>query len=344
MINILILGHKGMLGHMLFKVFNKNIKYNIITSDLRYPNWDKKMFEGIDFVINCIGAIPQKTNNFDINWQIPIWLNEELNCKIIHPASDCEVDNSDYGISKSKATDFIINKAKTTKIIQTSIIGPELNSNASLLEWFLSQRGVVYGYTQAIWNGITTLEWSKQCEKIINNWDNYPTLNVFHSNKVSKFELLNIIKDLKGEYKILSAPLANDPKAEPHKREWIKKNLAFFPPKEVIISADKYKWAKQPDGTPNILIDDFGSNIRNWEAKGGVGFKHKDHKFERTAGLLKDYFNKPVEERELDKDEEAEKERIVKGMKKNKSDFKKRYGKDAEAVMYATATKMAKSG
>ena len=48
MINILILGHKGMLGHMLFKVFNKNIKYNIITSDLRYPNWDKKMFEGID--------------------------------------------------------------------------------------------------------------------------------------------------------------------------------------------------------------------------------------------------------------------------------------------------------
>ena len=68
------------------------------------------------------------------------------------------------------------------------------------------------------------------------------------------------------------------------------------------------------------------------------------NKFERTAGLLKDYFNKPVDERELDKGEETEKERIVKGMKKNKSDFKKRYGKDAEAVMYATATKMAKSG
>jgi hypothetical protein len=29
-------------------------------------------------------------------------------------------------------------------------------------------------------------------------------------------------------------------------------------------------------------------------------------------------------------------------MKKNKSDFKDRYGKDAEAVMYATATKNAK--
>ena len=30
-------------------------------------------------------------------------------------------------------------------------------------------------------------------------------------------------------------------------------------------------------------------------------------------------------------------------MKKNKADFKKRYGKDADAVMYATATKMAKN-
>ncbi len=29
-------------------------------------------------------------------------------------------------------------------------------------------------------------------------------------------------------------------------------------------------------------------------------------------------------------------------MKKNKDDFEKRYGKDAKAVMYATATKMAK--
>jgi len=47
-------------------------------------------------------------------------------------------------------------------------------------------------------------------------------------------------------------------------------------------------------------------------------------------------------ERELSNDEEKEKERLVKGMKKNKSDFKDRYGDDAEAVMYATATKRAK--
>jgi hypothetical protein len=49
-----------------------------------------------------------------------------------------------------------------------------------------------------------------------------------------------------------------------------------------------------------------------------------------------------LSERSLTKGEENKKEKIVKGMKKNKDDFKKRYGKDAEAVMYATATKNAK--
>jgi len=53
--------------------------------------------------------------------------------------------------------------------------------------------------------------------------------------------------------------------------------------------------------------------------------------------------DRELDERELTKGEEDRKEDIVKGMKKNKSDFKKRYGDEAEAVMYATATKMAKN-
>src|SRR6056300_977332 len=100
-------------------------------------------------------------------------------------------------------------------------------------------------------------------------------------------KLLGIIKQVKGNYKILSSPLANDPKSEPHKREWIEKNLDFFPPTEVIITKDKAKYATNPDGTPNILIDDYGVNIAAWESAGGIGFKHKDHKFERTAKKLK---------------------------------------------------------
>ena len=51
-----------------------------------------------------------------------------------------------------------------------------------------------------------------------------------------------------------------------------------------------------------------------------------------------------MNERELTKDEMSDREDYVKGMKKNKKDFKKRYGDDAESVMYATATKMAKEG
>ena len=49
-----------------------------------------------------------------------------------------------------------------------------------------------------------------------------------------------------------------------------------------------------------------------------------------------------VAERKLSKSEKKKKEKVVKGMKKSKKDFEKRYGDDAESVMYATATKMAK--
>ena len=49
-----------------------------------------------------------------------------------------------------------------------------------------------------------------------------------------------------------------------------------------------------------------------------------------------------LSERELSKSEEDEKEDIVKGMKKNTKDFKKRYGKNAKNVMYGAATNIAK--
>ena len=45
--------------------------------------------------------------------------------------------------------------------------------------------------------------------------------------------------------------------------------------------------------------------------------------------------------RSMSKGEMDKREKIVKSMKSDKAGFKKRYGKDADAVMYATATKMA---
>jgi len=50
-----------------------------------------------------------------------------------------------------------------------------------------------------------------------------------------------------------------------------------------------------------------------------------------------------LSEKKLTKPEKKEKEKIVMGLKGQKKDFAKRYGKkDAESVMYATATKLAK--
>lgn len=100
-------------------------------------------------------------------------------------------------------------------------------------------------------------------------------------------DLLGLIKKVKGSYNICSSPLADDPRSEPHKKEWIRKNLDFFPPNNIYITHDKAKYAVHSDGTPNILIDDYGVNIDKWEQAGGIGFKYKDHKFERTAKALK---------------------------------------------------------
>lgn len=49
-----------------------------------------------------------------------------------------------------------------------------------------------------------------------------------------------------------------------------------------------------------------------------------------------------LSERRLTNSELERVEDIVKGMKKNKSQLYKRYGKDAEKVMYGRATKLAK--
>jgi len=71
---------------------------------------------------------------------------------------------------------------------------------------------------------------------------------------------------------------------------------------------------------------------------GGSG----DNPLEGIEQHLMKAYEEFMAERELSKAEEKTKEKYVKGMKKAKGDFKKRYGDDAEAVMYATATKMAK--
>lgn len=150
--------------------------------------------------------------------------------------------------------------------------------------------------------------------------------------------LLNLIKDVKGNYKILSSPLPDDPNSEPHKREWIKKNLSFFAPQDVIITFDKAKFAKQQDGTPNILIDDYGVNIQKWEAAGGVGFKHKDHKFERTAKNIKQHMSEDMSKKDIKKaHKKADKMLDSPKAKKSIAKWAKEKGIDPKGAVYAIA-------
>jgi 5'(3')-deoxyribonucleotidase len=88
-------------------------------------------------------------------------------------------------------------------------------------------------------------------------------------------ELLEIVKKFAGDYDILSSPLNFDRDGSiKGKREWLNKNITVKP-KHVIFDHDKAKYAVQKDGTPNILIDDYGVNIRKWIAAGGIGIKYQ---------------------------------------------------------------------
>lgn len=59
--------------------------------------------------------------------------------------------------------------------------------------------------------------------------------------------------------------------------------------------------------------------------------------------MLLDVITQAISERSLSPDEEAKKEKFVKGMKSRAGEFKKRYGEKGDEVMHATATKMAKT-
>lgn len=88
-------------------------------------------------------------------------------------------------------------------------------------------------------------------------------------------QLVDMIVKMYGHYHICSSPLRGDHEgSEKYKKVWIQKHLNPQPV-DVVITPNKAKYAKQADGTPNILIDDRGSNISAWEAAGGIGIKYQ---------------------------------------------------------------------
>lgn len=87
--------------------------------------------------------------------------------------------------------------------------------------------------------------------------------------------LVSMIVKQFGGYSICSSPLRGDNENSAHnKRLWIQDNLDPQPD-TMEFTGRKEKFARQKDGTPNILIDDRGSNITKWEAAGGIGIKYQ---------------------------------------------------------------------
>jgi dTDP-4-dehydrorhamnose reductase len=77
--------------------------------------------------------------------------------------------------------------------IRSSIIGHELNSNQSLLEWFLSQKSSVKGYTKAVFSGFPTLEIARILEYFVIPNKELNGLYHISSDPISKYELLKIV-------------------------------------------------------------------------------------------------------------------------------------------------------
>lgn len=205
---ILVLGSNGMLGNMVKKYLEQF--FEIETIIYRWPsNYFRTAIinSNSNFLINCVGAIPQRTKNFDINWELPIWLDANFKGNIVHPGTDCEMDDDEYGLSKRKAANWIIKNSTKTKIIKASIIGPEINGSVSMLNWFLSNEDYseVNGYSNHKWNGVTTFHWAKFCKKMIESWSEYAKRTVLGSDCLSKYEMCKIFNKVYGRNIIVNS-------------------------------------------------------------------------------------------------------------------------------------------
>jgi 5'(3')-deoxyribonucleotidase len=116
-------------------------------------------------------------------------------------------------------------------------------------------------------------------------------------------KLINGVIKLADHYSILSSPLLSSvEQSSREKSQWLQRHLRKNPPQAVLFDHEKFKFAKQADGTPNILIDDWDTNIKLWEANGGIGILYKDSECDRALhqlqaalrGKFKGSFNEPL--------------------------------------------------
>ena len=228
---ILIIGTKGMLGHILYNYFNdkdgfevygvaRNVeaKENIFNLDVSDTASLKSIISEhkFHFVINAIGILNKDAEDHPakavwFNSYFPHFLEEitkNTSTKIIHISTDCVFSGKDNGgyteetfkngmgfYAQSKALGEIVNDKDLT--IRTSIIGPELNQNGiGLFHWFMSQKEEVEvkGFSNVFWSGVTTLELAKVIEDVIKY--NVTGLKQISREKISKYDLLKLFNSV----------------------------------------------------------------------------------------------------------------------------------------------------
>ena len=171
-----------------------------------------------DVVINCIGVIKQLASAKDPLAIIPInalfphrlaLVCKAAGSRLIHISTDCvfsgargmytENDPSDaedlYGRSKYLGeVDY-----PHCVTLRTSIIGHELSTSYSLVDWFLSQERQVKGFTKAIYTGFPTVEMARIISEYI--IPNQALNGLYHvsSEPISKYDLLKQIAQQYGK-------------------------------------------------------------------------------------------------------------------------------------------------
>ncbi|MBI2058251.1 MAG: SDR family oxidoreductase [Nitrospirae bacterium] len=167
-----------------------------------------------DVVVNCVGVLKQLPEARDpilsihINALFPHQLAalcSRVDARLIHVSTDCIFSGSRGNYSEDDPADPGDLYAKTKHLgevagpsvltLRASFIGRQLHQSHGLVEWFLSHRGgKVQGYTNVIFNGLTTLSLGRCIADLI---EHHPRLSgVYHvsSDPISKHDLLCLLR------------------------------------------------------------------------------------------------------------------------------------------------------
>lgn len=175
-------------------------------------------------VVNCVGLVKQlKTSSspldaIPINALFPHKLHalcQLTNSRLIHISTDCVFNGEGGGYTESdisNASDLygrtkflgevLGNNALT---LRTSIIGHELQSNRSLVDWFLASKGPIRGFTKAIFSGLPTCILSDIIADCIECYTELSGLYHVSSHPISKYDLLSLINKVYNKNAIIHA-------------------------------------------------------------------------------------------------------------------------------------------